>query len=343
MEAEVNAIDEKKAAEKAGKVAFDVGDYKGFFYAVLWSLIGLLGVSYIGSSVLTVLSLNKMEVDALFPTDMSKKPYYFSPSDAARAMNDHSEFTSRDLIEYIYPMDSPAFPYYSWFLPVNSPPECRDTVSFVLAKWYALTCAGSFAMLRKVMIFITIFGIWMLRSFPWVADFFLFYIYPYMLYYIVMLPFIPVLGYVFAIVSSVVNNIPGGWVLTFAPMMGVIAGIANLFQAGIFNVYSWALSMMLGFGGFALGFVNFFWWWIVGTALWIYAIGFMFLSPTMVVNGFSKAFQQFKNHKTSLVVVSIILVVQCAFSFLAPQVATGLLLGALFCFYKIWRAYRAQA
>ena len=35
MEEEVNAIDQKKASEQSGKVDFDVGDYKGFFYAVL--------------------------------------------------------------------------------------------------------------------------------------------------------------------------------------------------------------------------------------------------------------------------------------------------------------------
>jgi hypothetical protein len=240
-----------------------------------------------------------------------------------------------ELMEYLYPMKHPGFPYYSWFLPVDPDPLSRDTVSYTLAKWYSLTCAGAFSVWRQFYVGLALVGRWMVSGNSRVADVFLFYIYPYMLYYLVMLPFVPVVGYALAFMSSVVNNIPGGWALTFAPMMGFVAAVANLFTTGVFNIYSWAMAMMLGFGGLAMGAVNFGWWWLIGTALWVYSIAFLFLSPLLIPNGFKKVAAHFKAHRISLLLITLLIVIKASATFLAVPVTAGIVVGALYCLFRI--------
>ena len=104
----------------------------------------------------------------LFPTDLNASPYRFSEFAKEVELNDLSfkpgSDIGRDLMEYLYPMKHPGFPYYSSFIPLAPSPNAVESVSYTLSKWYALTCAGAFAMWRKVYVALALLGRWMIAS-----------------------------------------------------------------------------------------------------------------------------------------------------------------------------------
>jgi hypothetical protein len=139
----------------------------------------------------------------------------------------------------------------------------------------------------------------------------------------------------------VVNNISGSFVLTFSPITGMVAAVANLFAGGIFNPYSWIMSMMIGMAGFAMGLVNFSWWVLVSLALWAYCIFLLFMMPLMLQekdgkSGLQRVFETFKEHKKSLILITLLLVLKASSEFLVTPVTAGILVVSLLNVYNMF-------
>jgi hypothetical protein len=100
------------------------------------------------------------------------------------------------------------------------------------------------------------------------SDYVLFFIFPFLAIYLIMLPLIPVIGFFLSIFASAMYNIPGAWMFTFAPIMGFLLAISNLYTGGIVNIFAWGMSLLIFIFGFVMGFVNVAWWAMIGIALW---------------------------------------------------------------------------
>jgi hypothetical protein len=341
---EESAIDnKKKIQDNVDSRVSELGDVKSFAMSLVWGVPALLVVAYVGSTVVGITQLSGQEIDDLFPTDLEDFPYQIPPGKSnpkssiaelfTKFGTDSPENLTRATLEFVFPMKSTSFPYKSWFLSK----EFDGSKGFVIAKWFAMTCANTFCFWRSLYKILIVLGKWFYSVLHNYADLFLFYVYSYFVIYIIMLPIIPVVGFCIAVLGSTMYNIPGSWVLTFAPAMGILLAIGNLFSGGILNVYSWVISMIMVGLGYAAGYVNAAWWALIGCALWLYTVVFLFIAPILHKGGMQNMVKTFKEHKKSLLAITLLIIVKCAFASLSKALSIGITLGALICAYLIYK------
>jgi hypothetical protein len=205
-----------------------------------------------------------------------------------------------------------------------------------------MTCAGTFCAWRSFYKILIVLGKWIMNVAQTVADFALFYIFPYICIYLVLLPVIPAIGFVLSIFTSTMYNIPGGWLFTFAPIMGFLLGIANFFSTGVFVVAGWALSFGSCIGGLAMGAVYLAWWVIIGIMLWLYTCMFLFLSPLLHEGGIKNVMNEFVKKRKSVMIIFIVLVLVAAFIKLNAILSFGFLVGGAVCAFLIFRMKGAE-
>jgi len=322
-----------------------LGDVQGFAIDVVKYAIIVVVLGYVGASVINITNMTGSEIDDLFPTDLQNFPYQTpigrtNPSGSSIAAlysefnaSSDSESLTRATLEFVFPMKRQSFPYKSWFLS----DEFAMSKGHTIAQWFASTCAGTFATWRKFCKILIVLGKWGHTVMFNIADIFLFYIYPYIAVYVILLPIIPVIGFILCFFSSTMYNIPGAWIFTFAPVMGFLLAVANIFNAGLLNIFAWAMSFLIFMFGFAMGFVNLAWWAMVGIALWIYTIAFLALSPLLHKGGLKNVVKEFIKKRKGLMVIFVLLVVVAAFAKLNDSLKIGFVVGALICFYKIYK------
>jgi hypothetical protein len=328
-------------------------DTPAFVKDVTIKMVGVLMLAYVGATILSILGMTSDEVNHLLPTDLTLPPYNYAPGtdnkqkynlrhDDSKHANLHDADGSfiertRDLIEYFYPMETVSFPYTSWFMH----PNFEGTKGHLLAQWFALSCANAFAWWRGMDKGLILIGRWML-SFKWktLTDWFLFYLFPYFLYWFILLPIIPFLGFGLGAVGSGMKNIPGSYMLTLAPFFGGLFAVGALIGGGIFNVYSWILSFLIFGAGFAISIVSFFWWVLIGVALWAYTVGFLFLAPILSNSGMDKVWQEFKNHHVSMTFIFIVLMLVSARTNLDPDIVKGLSIASVMAMISLLYKYK---
>jgi hypothetical protein len=342
-------LEERSLRPSAPNPFLELGDVSGFVWNVVLYGVAVLAIGYVGATVVNITNLSGSEIDALFPTDLENFPYHapigrINPSGDSIGMlfsdfsaNQDVEHLTMATLEFIFPMKRQSFPYTSWFLSR----EFRGTISHNIAQWFASTCAGTFCFWRKMYKVLIVLGKWFHTVAYTISDFVLFYIFPYVVFYLVLLPVIPFFGAAIAFMASTMYNIPGAYILTFAPFMGFIIAIANVFTAP-FNFFSYVMSALIFFAGFFFGWVNIAWWFMIGGAVWLYTIMFLFLSPLLHKGGMQNVVDEFKRHKKSLLFFFTILVVIAAFTNLSIMLTTGICLGALVCFYLIYKLPAAE-
>jgi hypothetical protein len=340
-------IDDKRVAGGMGKgkeFAKSLGDLKGFVTGMARNVVTILVVAYVGSTVISITQLPWKVIDDLFPTDINGFPYSVPegkadpPSSTVEEIMqgydpNNIESLTRGVVEYIFPLKRRSFPYKSWFLS----DAFKSSRGFVIAKWFSMTCANAFCAWRKLYVMLILLGQWLHKMLGAIADMLLFYVYPYIIFYLILLPVIPIIGFILAVAGSTMYNVPMGWIFTFAPIMGILLAIANLFSGGIFNIFAWVMSGLIGMGGYALGYVNLAWWGMIAMALWLYSIVFLFLAPLLYDKGLSRVFYEIKRHTKSLLALFLILMVTCAFKTLNKKLSIGIMVGALVCVVLIFK------
>lgn len=318
------------------------GDIGGFFKTTIYNVSLLTIIAIVGSSIVSVVKMNVGELELLFPTDISKPPYPQSEDSAAATpagpifekYNQDGKIESllKAILEYFYPMKTKSFPYKNWFVE----PKFEGTYSYVVAKWMVVTCANAFIAWRSWYMSIIILGKAMLAFMPYVFDLFLFYVWPYILMYAIMLPIVPIIGAIMAFIGSMTYNVPGAPLLSLAPIAGICVAIANIVAGGIFNIYAWIISFFIYIGGFALGFVNFAWWIGIGVAIWGWSIMQLFLMPLLMEDGISKTVAEIKNHSKSISLIFLFLTFQAAMTFLTPSASIGIVVGVALILAKVF-------
>ena len=333
------------AAVGIDKVLSEAGDIKGFGELVLFFAIGIVAIGFIGATVINITKMTADEIDSLFPTNLQDFPYQVpigkkNPDGNSIAdvyadfhADQDTEGLTRATLEFIYPMKRQSFPYTSWFLSE----EFQGHKGHTIAQWYASTCAGTFCFWRSIYKMLIVLGKWVMNVAEKVAEFALFYIFPYICLYLILLPVIPAIGFVISIFTSTMYNIPGGWILTFAPVMGILVAIANVFSTGIVVLGGYALSLVIFLGGLSMGVVNLAWWVIIGIMLWIYTAMFLFLSPLLHKGGIKNVMNEFVRKRRSLMVIFIILVLIAAFTKLNAILSAGFLIGGIICVILIFK------
>jgi hypothetical protein len=343
------SIDEKRSqAEEGGKKASDfvksLGDLKGFFKGMVRNVVMILVIAYVGSTVISITQLPWNVIDDLFPTDINNFPYAVpeGKSDPPSATVEeimqgynpnNVESLTRGVVEYIFPLKRRSFPYKSWFLS----DAFKSSKGYIIAKWFSMTCANAFCAWRKFYVMLILLGQWLHKMLGAIADMLLFYVYPYIIFYLILLPVIPVIGYFLAVAGSTMYNVPMAWIFTFAPVMGIMLAIANLFSGGIFNIFSWVVSFIIGMGGYALGAINVSWWLMIAMAMWLYSVVFLFLAPLLYDKGLARVLYEIKRHTKSLLSIFLILMVVTSFGTLNKKLTMGITIGAILCFILVFK------
>ena len=103
------------------------------------------------------------------------------------------------------------------------------------------------------------------------------------------------------------------------------------------NLYSWGISIIMVYAGYAAGFINLAWWIGLGGALWLYTVVFLFLSPLLHKGGMQKMFEVFKGHMKSMLFIALVLIVVAAFKNLSQALTIGVGIGAVICAYRIYK------
>jgi len=311
------------------------GDIKGFLAITIYNVSLISIIAIVGASIVSVVNINVDEMTLLFPTNIASPPYPQcedpDPSQVKTVGAIFHEYETdnkmatllKAMIEYFYPMKTKSFPYKNWFVE----PKFEGSYSYVLAKWMVVTCANAFIAWRSWYVSIILLGKTFYKAIPWIFDLFLFWVWPYILFYLVLLPIIPVIGTIMAFIGSLTYNVPGASLLSMAPMAGICVAIANIVAGGIFNIYAWILSLFIWMGGFMLGFVNIAWWIGIGCAIWGWSIMQLFLMPFMMEDGITKTVKELGNHSKSISVVFLFLTFQAAMTFLTPSASIGIIVG----------------
>jgi hypothetical protein len=347
LQKQVNAA---SSAIGLDKVLNQAGDVKGFIQLVALFAVGIVVVGFVGATVINITRMTPAEIDDLFPTNLQDFPYEVpigkkNPSGNSIAdlysqfhADQDTEKLTRATLEFVYPMKRQSFPYTSWFLSE----EFKGNKGHTIAQWYASTCAGTFCAWRSFYKVLIVLGKWIMNVAETVADFALFYIFPYICLYLILLPVIPAIGFVLSIFTSTMYNIPGGWIFTFAPIMGILLAIANIFTTGFLVVGGWALSFIIFISGFGMGMVNLAWWAIIGIMLWLYTCMFLVLSPLLHEGGIKNVMNEFVKKRKSLMIIFIILVLMAAFMKLNAILSFGFLVGGAICAFLIFRMKGAE-
>ena len=328
----------------------NLGNTRAFLGDVLQYTGILLMVGYLGSTVVSITKLPWKAIDELFPTNLQSFPYtvpvgQFETRQTVEMIfseynkNKTLENLSRGVAEYIFPLKRTSFPYKSWFLS----PEFSGSKGYIVAKWFSMSCANAFCWWRSFYVTLVLLGRWMYEMFGAIADFIIFYIYPYIIIYLIMLPLIPVIGGMLAAFGSTMYNVPGSWIFTFAPVMGVFLAVTNIMSGGIFNIYSWVISCFIFWGGLALGYINLVWWGAVGVALWIYSIVFLFISPIMYEGGIKSFLDTFTDHRKSMLAIFVFLILGSSYRNLNKSLSTGFTVGAVGCLFMIYKMGKPAA
>ena len=317
-------------------------EISAFAIEVATNMVGILMLAYVGATVMSILNMSSAEVNLLLPTDLSQPPYNYSAdtpnSEKYNLRHDNSKHAAmhdtnasfvqrtRELLEYFYPMETVSSPYTSWFMH----PNFQGTKGHLLAQWFALSCANAFCWWRSIYKGLILIGRWML-SFEWktVVDWLIFYLFPYFLYWFILLPIMPFVGFALTALGSAMKNIPGSYMLTLAPFFGGLFAVGALLSGGVFNVYSWILFFMIFSSGFAISVISFFWWALVGVAMWAYTVFFLFCAPILSNSGLDKVWQEFGNHQTSLKIIFLIFLVMSAKTHLSAIVFQGISVGSV--------------
>ena len=337
-------LDDRTSGETKSPLE-NLGDVGSFAWSILYSAIALVVVGYVGANTINICNMSAAEMDDLFPSDLQNFPYNVplgrtNPpgNSVAQVYSDfHAqrdlESLTRATVEFIFPMKRQSFPYTSWFLKE----EFKSTKGYTIAQWFAATCAGTFCAWRHINKIIIMLGKWFYAALGTIADYFLFYVFPVVAIYLIVLPLVPVIGFILAILSSTMYNIPGAWIFTFAPIMGFLLAIANIYTGGLINFFAWVMSFLIFIFGFVMGFINLVWWVMIALALWAYVIMFLLLSPLLHKGGFKNVVTEFKKKKKSLSFIFVVLVLIFAFMHLNDSLKIGFGAGALLCMYLIFK------
>lgn len=288
-----------------------IGNVKGFAGEMIKNMLYIVGLGYMGGALS---SMGKVSRE-LFPYDLNTAPY----AGTASAKDE-------GVLEYLWPMKSVGFPYAT----MN---RCGPGHSSQYLKWLLEIVAHSFATFRYGCAEFAEIGDHV-ASKHWIGDLFRFYLMPYILIY--MMKAVPVIVFFLTLFAATFYAADGyGWmyILSFVTFWGYGFSLCEktITFGCILNMF------LLGIVGCMITMVHFPWLFVVTFAVTMYSYVILLFSPFLSTNGLSKTFQEIQRHKRSLVMIFMYFTLKSAHQYLTTPVSSGLLIGALYVLYTLFR------
>jgi hypothetical protein len=278
-----------------------IGNVTGFGKDVLYNIVYLLGIGYIGGSVTAI--CNSSKIDKLFPYDETKSPYIGQKPVGIINSLIGAPYGFRKEPGTIYNE------YFNWYI---------DTWAYVFSFWREIYAHGAYA--GKDYLYPDLFG-----------NLLLFYASPYILFY--MTSIIPYISFVLAGIGSMLKEY--SFMFTFAAITAWGYGIGKCDEIGIGCLLN---TFMLGMTGIILSFTYIPWWIIISVATYIYFGTFLVFSPFFAnAPGLSVVFKEILKHKSSLTIIFMLLTLRASTTYLVPQVTSGLGICLLYILYTLYK------
>jgi hypothetical protein len=348
----MSTIDDKKN----GRQPIVFGDVKAFLketithivYVVLWGIGGAFFFTLV-QSVNTMYKGHSM-ADIILPTDLDKPPYIVMDK---QQMNLTDVIQSkgidkiRAILEWIYPMDHPSFPY-NLDTPITS--NGSNIISNLwnnYIHWLVNSCRFTFSMYRGIYKGILTFFYIILNSWKdspilnQILSTLMFYVSPILVLLISFVPWMVPVGFFLALAGTVFGknslyNIC--WLI--APLTVFVVGILELIKSPsfFFSGTLWVIfiaAYLLSWGVFPIALLCF---GLIGVALWIYAIFFFICAPLTQEGGLSRIKETIGLHWKGLTILFLGLVTKSALIHLSSTLFTGVTVGVIISLFLLYRA-----
>lgn len=295
-----------------------IGDVKGFAIELLKHIIYIIGIGYMGGSITALASLSTISMNELFPLEINALPYKSSnPCSVATLKGD-------GLYEYLFPMKHLGFPYKQQYPITNKESLIHDIIN-----WFIFTCAHAFILFRYCYkIFIDICS-YLNKNI--ITDLVLFYLIPYVWISVTMY-----LSFMIGIAGIAYGALTDeGWIFAFSPFLLWFYKFSQCKQID----FSCILMMFLyQIPGFFLPLLFIPWWICILIAIVAYAVVVLLFSPFLYKDGIQSVVKQILIHKTSLIILFMFLTLKTSSDYLIPPVTVGLLIGAIYVLYGLYKS-----
>jgi hypothetical protein len=240
-------------------------DWKTFLSSTTHNVWKVILLAYVGANYMVQSRSTPEEFERSLPTNIHGLPYKGRPSQGI------------DLS--FWPMHRVAFPYtmcdsddsYLAGVKAYASNICRNTFS-----WWRMYYATVLLTIHKFMVGDSYWG-QLLFLFVWAP-----------LIAAAVMHASGIIGFIMALVGSLVQNVDYSWFYALAPMTGVVFALSVVI-AGWINPLNYLVAL---FGiipmGFVLGWINFMWLVGVAIALHVYALGFLLPFGLMYMGKFNQ-------------------------------------------------------
>jgi hypothetical protein len=302
-----------------------IGNFPQFFKDEIANLFYVAWIAFYGACMIILIQFKKSpeKLDAMLPTKLPTNDHPYSKPYAVRA----DDKANMGMLTYLFSYESD-FPYN-----LKTGIEMMDGYLFFLGGMGSYLYASHRNALKS---FIELFDVD-----NYFVDLFCFYLLPTILFYIVLMPLIPIISFcgINFISCFYQPRLQKAYLYAFAWIFNILDynSIKAIMDISQFpqNFFSYGISVMMGFimsfmlvPGFSL---------LYSLAVWIYVIGFVKLMPFVLVylgdlswkELGSKILEQFGKHYVGLTVLFLFYSISIAYKNLNQQVAWGTQLGII--------------
>jgi len=291
-----------------------IGDIKGFGIDMLQNIVYLVGLGYLGGSIMSI-STDTNSLESIFPTNINELPY------SGKITQD----LHPNIIEYFLPMKSLGFPYTYY-----NKSDSRNVFLKQYCNWWVLTCMYTFIGIRKLLhkyfIFFSTCTTGCKRTIG-------FYVFPYILIYSVQYIFPLYAGLLTFIGSNFANDgktvkhafvFASSWLVGWAyPLVS-----SNPPTIGLMSLLLMPLCEIAGI--LATIYIHCPLWLLIMGCAYVYGFVVLFFSPFLPKGkGLYGVFCEVLHHTVSLSIFFIYLTILSARLRLTSSVSLGITIGGI--------------
>ena len=206
-------------------------DWGKFIGELIGLFILLILFSIIGANIVHLSNLPMGALDTLLPSDWNSAPYrgeYLKGTSLFKKLNDSE--TREDLLEFLFPMKSVAFPYTYDSMYRNDELDDLGLVFYVIwpLKWLARTTAWAWSTGRLLIKYFIAVLKWIMTYIK--SDSVTFFLGPFILMFALSTQLTTMIGLILMYIGGFMTDVKDGWVLAiFALVIFIIAFSAALY------------------------------------------------------------------------------------------------------------------
>ena len=206
-------------------------DWGKFISELIGLFILLILFSIIGANIVHLSNLPMGALDTLLPSDWNSAPYrgeYLKGTSLFKKLNDSE--TREDLLEFLFPMKSVAFPYTYDSMYRNDELDDLGLIFYVIwpLKWLARTTAWAWSTGRLLIKYFIAVLKWIMTYIK--SDSFTFFLGPFILMFALSTQLTTMIGFILMYIGGFMTDVKDGWVLAiFALVIFIIALGAALY------------------------------------------------------------------------------------------------------------------